>query len=115
MPASHASMRSLVLGVTLLVPLACSGPATPETISRDRFIEAYVGLRVAALNAGLATVDPPLRDSVLAAVGVSETELIEFASVHGDDAVFMRGVWDEITERLEEIPLDVEGATDPGG
>ncbi len=85
------------------VLVACVDPPPPETIDRESFVQAYVALRTAALQRGAASVDGPVRDTVLRESGVTEEELLTFAEVHGEDFTFMQSIWTEVSTQLEEV------------
>lgn len=96
-------------GSWLLLSLAavlwgCGGggptPAT-TTISKDKFVTTYVKLREAAVAADSAGLDSA-RAAVLRQTGVTQQDMLAFADVHGRDVAFMKDVWDEVEQRLEE-------------
>lgn len=78
---------------------ACGDGATEisgDAIPTERFVDAYVDLRVAALRQGDGQIKTEDRDSILSHHGLAEQDLLTFAEVHGADAIFMRGVWDSV-------------------
>jgi len=102
----------LLLTLTTFL-LACGGTgnAPPEgLIDRSAFIDAYVDLRVSALNEESGEISDAGRAEVLQKHSLQEEDLLDFAEGHGRDLDFMRDVWNEI-----ELRLDVERpAEDPG-
>ena len=89
------------LGVAALVATAAlgaeaCGESSPETMSREAFIETYVALRVAELERAGPVIAEDARDSVLAAHAVAEADLDAFVDAHGRDVVFMQSVWTEV-------------------
>ncbi len=99
----------MVFLVALTVCWSCGDDATvvlADTAEREVFIEAYVELRARALAAGTTEIEGDVRDSILAAYGVTGEELLEFIDIHGEDVQFMGDLWGEIegllTERLEQ-------------
>ena len=104
-------LRTCCLLLATVSIVACESDPDPVTIERAAFVDTYVALRTAALLRGTAAVDGPLRDTVLQAAGVTEGELVTFAEVHGNDFEFMRGVWTDVSARLDSIayrPLDAD-------
>jgi hypothetical protein len=108
MPTSR-HLRTCCLLIALLGAAACGSDPEPVTIDRATFVDTYVALRTAALQRGNAAVDGPLRDTVLRESGVSEEQLVTFAEVHGADFDFMRGVWTEVSARLDSISFRPPG------
>ena len=87
---------------TALVAGACE-TAPEDAITREDFVEVYVALRVAELRGAEVVIAPETRDRVLAEFGVTEEDLTGFAERHGEDMVFMQGVWSEIQNKLVEL------------
>lgn len=125
-PRSHGFRRRLLalsLALAAIVAGACSGgsdsgPLSNEpTIDREVFIRTYVILRQTALSNPSGEVSAADRDRILGGEGITAEELEAFAEVHGPDAAFMRGVWDEVERRLRvaagEIPDTVGPAAVP--
>ncbi len=75
-------------------------------IDRAVFIQAYVDLRMAALDTDSQRLADPARDSVLTHNGVSADELAHFAEVYGEEPEFMREVWAEVETLLDQPPRD---------
>lgn len=99
--------RVLALTTLLLVVAAC-GNASPEErtlMPRETFIDTYVELRVAALRSADAVLADSARAQILARYGVSEDELIEFATLRGPELDFMRDLWNEIEMRMDSVPV----------
>jgi hypothetical protein len=93
--------------------LACSGgSAAPEvdTVSREAFIEAYVGLRTVGLRAPQQLLPEEDRERFLSDPGVSQDELFTFIEVHGTEVDYMRDVWNEIEERLNEMRTEPDSS-----
>lgn len=105
------TIRTLAILLVTLGSVACGESTDAATIERGEFVETYVALRTAALQRGMAAVDEPLRDSVLAEAGVTEEELLTFADVHGGDLEFMRGVWADVSARLDSIRFEPVGVS----
>lgn len=106
-PAGSRLRRAFSLALVALVT-ACAGDGTPSgeeasTISRDRFIEAYVALRVAALLSADREIAPAERDRILAERGLSEQDLLEFVDVHGPDVEYMRDLWNAVDSTMTEL------------
>lgn len=98
----------ILLGVAWVLPgaLVSCGPEAPATIERQTFVDVYVELRAAALDDTNALISPSVRDGILSNHGITAEDLVEFAEVHAGDPEFMRGVWDEIEERLNVVSLE---------
>jgi hypothetical protein len=99
------SLLAVLLAASSLLA-GCDDAPPAETIDRQRFIDTWVELRSEALNARAGTVDETMRAAVLERMGVTEEELVSFAEVHGVDPEFMRGVWNDVSERIEEISFE---------
>ncbi len=99
-PGASAAARALALALAALGAAACG--ASPDTISRDEFVASYVALRVAELEEAGNVIPDEVRDSVLAARGVTEEDLDAFVEAHGRDVVFMQGVWTEVDSLMSE-------------
>lgn len=106
--------RSLLLFLLSGVSLSCGG-STPDTIPRAAFVEAYVALREAALQAPSGELDMPTRDALLQARELTPEDLLEFVEVHGRDPVFMGRIWEEVdaemTERAREASRAAAGVS----
>ena len=89
----------LALAAALLGAAGCEG--RPESISREDFVNAYVGLRVAELREGGRVISEAVRDSVLAARQIGVEDLEGFVEAHGDDPVYMSRVWGEVEDSME--------------
>ena len=101
--------------VAITLCWSCSGGTTdiPEgTVGREAFISVYVDLRARALSLGETETGLDVRDSILAAYGVTGEELVEFVDTHGERVEFMSEIWSEIegllSERLEQNALEEE-------
>lgn len=94
-----------VLGAGVLVPAACGdfGEADRTAIDQGRFIEVYVALRMAALEAGTDQLPSEQREQILTEHDVAEADLLEFVEVHGRDARFMHAVWDSIEGKIDNL------------
>ena len=91
-----------LLGLVFTVVLfGCGGGDDDPTIDREVFISAYVELRAEALLNDSGQITGEEREQVLQEHGVTEDDLMAFAEIHGRDVAFMRGVWDEVEERLD--------------
>lgn len=94
---------------------ACSlpspGQASGDAIPQDAFINAYVELRIAALQAPDQELTVQARDGVLHRLELQEADLLDFVEVHGKDVQFMRRLWEEADSVLEDRRTPPE----PGG
>ena len=73
-----------------------------EVQERERFISAYVDLRIWSLRMRTTQIGDAVRDSLLAAHDVTEDEFVHFVDTHGTDVEFMRDVWSDIETRISE-------------
>jgi hypothetical protein len=91
-----------------------SGEASGDAIPLDTFINAYVELRIAALQASDEELTAQARDRILQGLELEENDLLEFVEVHGEDVQFMRRVWEEVDSILGDrrTPPEPRG---PGG
>ena len=76
--------------------------SSPDTISREEFIEAYVALRAVELEEASNVISEEARDSVLAARGVTAEDLDAFVEAHGNNAVFMASVWTSVDSLMSD-------------
>jgi hypothetical protein len=112
-PVQYFKFPSLLLACVLAT--GCSfptpGEASEDAISRESFINAYVELRVAALQAPGREVTVQLRDGVLDGMELQESDLLDFVEVHGKDVQYMRRLWEEV----DSIFRDRRNPPEPGG
>ena len=107
------SGRSRIGGLATLATLAtlggCGSSGPPDVIDRETFVDAYVGLRVAALDTDSGRVSVSDREAILSDLGIAEQDLLEFVEVHAGDLEFMREVWNEVELRLDRPQELVDG------
>lgn len=99
----HALVVSLLLALPwVLAAGACSSeaPVRETAIDRETFISTWIDLREAALRSPRGDLAAPQRERILAEHGVTPEEMEEFARIRGADADYMRGVWEEVEERM---------------
>ena len=96
-------MAGLAVVIASLALAASCAPDQPAPISREAFVETYVALRAAEMRSPGAVIPDEARDSVLAAMEVSEEDLVAFAETHGDDVAFMEALWSEVQNRMVEL------------
>jgi hypothetical protein len=99
-------MRKTVIGLLLggLVLTACranEGPGPSGGISREQFIELYVALRNAQLNAKTPAEFESTKQQIFARAGVPPESLSRFAAEHGGEITYMATIWDSIKVRLD--------------
>lgn len=106
--AAFCGLTSLALGC------GDAGPGVPrDIIAPEEFVAVYVDLRVAALRSSTGEIDPSERDRILSAAGVTQDDLLRFVETLGQDAVFMRGVWDSVEvayQRVREAEMEARDA-----
>lgn len=94
--------------VTATVLAGCGSSEPEGLIAEETFIETYVELRIAALDADSARIADSDREAILAARGVTEEDLLEFVRVHAADLDYMRDVWNEVELRMDRSPAIVD-------
>lgn len=98
--------------------MACSSfaeeEAGEETIPREVFIQAYVELRMASLDAEGPEMNLPVRNQILDRLGTEEEDLLQFVEVHGTDVQFMRRLWEEVDSIMEARRRPEALPDDPG-
>ncbi len=99
-PGAGVAARVLAPVLAALGTAGCG--VSPDTISREEFVASYVALRVAELEEAGNVITDEVRDSVLAARGITEEDLDAFVEAHGRDVVFMQGVWTEVDSLMSE-------------
>jgi hypothetical protein len=87
-------------GVLVCGLAACEG-GVPDTIDREVFVDTYVALRIAALDADSAKLSETDRAEILARHGVTEQDLLDFADTHAVELDFMRDVWNDVELRMD--------------
>jgi hypothetical protein len=100
------ALRHSVLLLTLCaVPLSagCGDPneELEGIITREEFVRAFSELRVSALREESGDIAPEERDRILAGLGLTPEDLIDFVEAHGRDMDFMQEVWEEVDHNLE--------------
>lgn len=110
-----------LVAVSSVVALAACEPSEPEDlIHRDTFVDAYVELRIAALDTDSQRVAASDRDSILDRIGITGDDLLRFVEFHGGDLEFMRDVWNDVELRLDRPPEptpaeEADGSEEPEG
>ena len=103
-------MKRTVAATALLLALAScggdTGPVASDVIERQTFVDTYVDLRLAAIQAPDFRVPSGERDQILARHGVSAEDLLRFAEAYGRDLELMNEVWSEIEARFQESSGD---------
>lgn len=109
--SARSARLAVGLAATATVALAaCTTAPAEETIGRDAFVQAYVDLRISALDTSDQVMTDSLRALVLARHGVTAEDLLRFAEVHARDLEFMRDVWNDV-----EAQMDARRPTEPEG
>ena len=98
----RAGVRACLASAAVVLAAGC-GTAPEEVMTWQQFVDVYVGLRTAELRAPDAVITEAKRDSVLAAHGVAEEDLLDFAERYGDNVTFMEGVWSAVENRMVEL------------
>jgi len=97
----------LIPMTALLFGAACStqgpGPAGRETISREAFVEVFIDLRVTALRTPGLEITVSARDRILQTHQLTKEDLEGFVEIWGEDPTFMEGIWEEVSNRLQEV------------
>ncbi len=90
-----------VIGLLLLPACGHRAPTRSGLLTREQFVSTYVALRKARAQATSKQDFVARRERVLGQRGVTSEQMRVFVRAHGDDLRYMRGVWEEIGERLE--------------
>ena len=95
--------RTAALLTVLAVGVSCTGtdPEDPTTIDSRQFIDAYIDLRISALQTSNEEILPEERERILSEHGLVESDLVDFVDVHGRDPTYMQSVWDSVEVRLQ--------------
>jgi hypothetical protein len=97
--AAHRVAAAFAL-LTALATAGCGrGDDVEGVIDRETFIETYVDLRRAGMQAPNRQLPDTARDRILAEHGVTRDELLTFADVRGADPDYMVQVWTEVSAR----------------
>lgn len=101
----RALRRSALLLTLCAVPLLAgcrdSGEEIEGVVTREQFVQAFSNLRVSALRSEGGEIVMEERDRILAELGLTPEDLIEFVEAHGRDIPFMQEVWEEVDHNLE--------------
>ena len=98
------ALRHSVLFLTLCaVPLlaGCGDGEIEGIITREEFVQAFSELRVSALRAEGGEIALEERDRILAELGLTPEDLMDFVEAHGRDMGYMQEVWEEVDHNLE--------------
>jgi len=101
-PTPARQLRAIASALALGAA-ACGGPGREAQVPIDRetFIATYVDLRATTIRGDSFAISDAQRTQVLERHGVTEEQLLGFVEAHGQDADFMRGVWDQVEARLD--------------
>lgn len=91
----------ILCAITLLAGCSDSSEEIEGVITREKFVQAFSELRVSALRSEGGDIVPEERDRILAELGLTPEDLIEFVEAHGRDLPFMQEVWEEVDHNLE--------------
>lgn len=101
----RAPRHSLLLLTLCAAPLlaGCGDPdeEIEGIITREEFVQAYSELRVSALREEGGDIALEDRDRILAELGLTPQDLMDFVEVHGRDMDYMQEVWEEVDNNLE--------------
>ena len=95
---------ALLLTLCAIPLLAGCGDSSEQiegVITREQFVQAFSELRVSALLSEDGEIVLEERDRILAELGLTPEDLIEFVEAHGRDLPFMQEVWEEVDHNLE--------------
>jgi hypothetical protein len=103
MITSDSVMPTPLVLFCLILAWGCQFVNTESSVEvqeRERFINAYVDLRVSSLRMQTSEIGEAARDSLLAVYDMTEDDLVDFVEEHGADVAFMRDVWNDIETRI---------------
>lgn len=103
---------ALPLGLLVLAGVgACGGDGgaadAADAIDRETFISTYVMLRQTALSSSSGEISAADRDRILTGANITSDDMETFVAVHGDDPLYMRGVWDEVERRMRVLAGEI--------
>jgi hypothetical protein len=103
---------ALPLGLLVLAGMgACGGDGgaadAADVIDRETFISTYVMLRQTALSSSSGEISAADRDRILTGANITSDDMETFVAVHGDDPLYMRGVWDEVERRMRVLAGEI--------
>lgn len=111
-------LQRLLGAIVITGALACGacggGPAqsSPSTsMDRETFIATYVDLRAAAVGNEDGLIQDGQRAEILKRHGVTEADLVGFATDRGADVAYMRQVWDEVERRLDLLRVVTDSSS----
>jgi hypothetical protein len=119
-----ALLRALLRFAGLVVVLGGAGcapdePGVETAVDRETFIATWIDLRQAALASPTGEASAEDVEAILEEHATTAEALEEFARVRGEDAPYMRGVWEEVERRMRieagEMPADSGVAAGEGG
>ena len=93
-------IRFIAVFATAALLAGCRNPPAEPTITRDQFVDVIVQLRQADSETDDAGVFDARKAEILGDAGVTDSMLLAYARVHGDDIALMAEVWDTIARRL---------------
>jgi hypothetical protein len=97
----------LAVCTVLVLPSGCErgepvGPAIPT----ETFIDVMVALRLAAVDGASSEEFAERREEILRDAGVTDSALVAFVRVWGDDPQRMAAIWDSVASRLRAAGAD---------
>lgn len=120
----HTPGRRCVLLLAVFLTAIGAGCGSDEggqdtALDRETFIATWIDLRQAALQSSTGEASPAQVETILQEHGTTAEEMEEYARVRGEDAAYMRGVWEEVERRMRveagEMPADSGAVPDGAG
>ena len=97
----HSALLLTLYAAPLLAGCGDSVEEIEGVISREEFVQAFSELRVSALRAEGGEIALEERDRILAELGLTPEDLMDFVEAHGRDMGYMQEVWEEVDHNLE--------------
>jgi hypothetical protein len=109
-------MWLLVLLITGLALGGCRDFTARTTGVPDRqtFIDAYVALREAGMDATSPQDFDQRKSAVLRRFALTDSAMVAFVRAHGDDAAYMEKVWEDVTARIQGPNAATPPSAGPG-
>jgi hypothetical protein len=103
----HRAAVLLAVCAVLVLPTGC-GRGEPEspTIPTETFIDVMVALRLAAVEGASSEEFEERREQILRDAGVTDSALVAYVRVWGDNPQRMAAIWDSVATRLRAAGAD---------
>jgi hypothetical protein len=97
----HRTLTALIIAALLASGCSPSEPQPDPGMTTEQFIEVVVALRQAAQQTGSTEEFDARRQQLLQESAITDSMLLQFVRVRGDDVQRMTVIWDSISARLQ--------------